>query len=393
NVNARVACLLAVLAVLGAAARARADGDPAALAAALARHAEADVTALRARTSDVASRCTLGAIYARRNDLPRAALFLTDCEHADLPPAIAAAIGQAARDVKHRLDASQLARLDVVSRPEGLAAEVDALPGETVTTPASVWVAPGPHTVRVTRGAQAWTQHVVAAPHANGVVVIETGLDARPAAPRDQTIDLGDDASGGLGEEHTAPPPDIKHPSLMRDKYRGIPEAAAGDAIDDPLAAPVARPGGHGWQLGLRVGAGMFDDGAASARAGLALGVAGRVRPGDFGFVAWRADWSRRGGAVMSDAAIDVLGASLGAGVTVVDHLAVIGQLRGELRLADARGDRAVHRAGLGVATGLELAVPATPITLGVRFEQGVTALVSGARDRAVLGELGVDLF
>jgi hypothetical protein len=219
-----------------------------------------------------------------------------------------------------------------------------------------------------------------------------------PPAAKPATIDFGDDADGSLGEQVTAPPPDVKHPSLMRDKYRGIAEPVTSEPIDDPLAGPMVRATAAraGW-LGLRLGAGMFDDSAARARAGIALGVAGRIRVLDFAFVALRADWSRRGGAVMTDArAIDVLGASAGAGVTVIDRggvgLAVIGQIRGELRLADARADRAVHRAGAGVATGLELSLPTTPITLGVRFEQGVTALVAGARDRAVLGELGVDL-
>ena len=45
-------------------------------------------------------------------------------------------------DVKHRLDASRLASLDVLTEPEGLTAEIDALPGESFTTPATIWIAP-----------------------------------------------------------------------------------------------------------------------------------------------------------------------------------------------------------------------------------------------------------
>ena len=40
----------------------------------------------------------------------------------------------------------------------------------------------------------------------------------------------------------------------------------------------------------------MFDDGAAAARAGIAVALAGRLRLTDAVFAAARADWSRRGG-------------------------------------------------------------------------------------------------
>jgi hypothetical protein len=51
-----------------------------------------------------------------------------------------------------------------------------------------------------------------------------------------------------------------------------------------------------------------------------------------------------------------------------------------------------VRRLGLGIAAGAELALPAAPFTIGLRLEQGVTDLVAGARDRAILGEIGIDL-
>jgi hypothetical protein len=103
---------------------------------------------------------------------------------------------------------------------------------------------------------------------------------------------------------------------------------------------------------------------------------------------------------------IDVLGASAGAGVTVLGGgspspatarrpglaLALIAQLRADLRLAAHRDAAPVRRTGLGVAAGAELALPGTPLTVGLRIEQGVTDLVAGARDRAVLAELGIDL-
>jgi hypothetical protein len=398
-------CAFAVLA-LALASSATAGAGP--LADALARHGSAEVAALRARRDDPAARCTLGAVFARRGDLPRAALYLTGCAHAELPADIAAAVREAVRDVKRRLDASRYAALDVVSRPDGLTAEIDALPGETFTTPATVWVAPGVHVVRAFRGERSWDRRVTAEPRKNGVVVIETGLDARPPPPpRPQAIDFAvDDPGGELGEHHAAPPADIKHPPLTPDRYRGIPGPAAEGPIDDPLAPRAAPAGWRNIWLGLRLGAGMFDDGAAAARPGLALGLAGRYRLTDILFAAGRADWSRRGGDAMTSSArdgeaVDVLGASAGIGATIAGRgapadaglpIAVIAQLRADLRLADARGAAPVRRAGLGVAACLELALPSTPFTVGVRLEQGLTELVPGARDRAILAELGVDL-
>lgn len=190
---------------------------------------------------DALARCTLGAIHARRGDLPRAALYLAGCDDAELPDDVAAAIRRTVRDVKRRLEASQLAALDIVTRPDGLIAEIDALPGESFPTPATVWVAAGTHAVRVRRGERWWTRQVTAEPHRNGVVIVDTGREARPAAPRTVVIDFAQDDPGHALEHHSGPPPDIKHPSLIRDKYRGIPEGDAGPPIEDPLA-PRAAP-------------------------------------------------------------------------------------------------------------------------------------------------------
>jgi hypothetical protein len=386
------------------------------LSDALARHGDTEITTLRAQLNDVAARCTLGAIYAKRNDLPRAALHLTDCDHATLPDDIAARVLSIARDVKRRLVASRFAALDVMSHPEGLTAEIDALPGESFTTPATIWVAPGAHQVRATLGERSWTQRVTTEPHKNGVIVIETGLGAKPPAPKITTIDLvQDDPGGALGEHLTGPPPDIKHPSLIKDKYRGIPDPASEGPLEDPLALHAASATERRLWLGARLGAGLFDDGAASARAGFALALAGRYRFTSALFLAVRADWSRRGGEVMTGT-VDVLGASAGVGVTVIGRssaltspsasstaspepgqrsglaLALIGQLRGDLRLTEKRDAMPVHRAGLSLAAGAELALPSAPFALGLRFEQGVTELVAGTRDRAILAEVGIDL-
>lgn len=384
-----------VIAALGQVASASPLSD------ALARHGDAEVASLRENLGDVATRCTLGAIYAKRADLPRAALYLTDCEHATLPDDIATAVLPIVRDVKRRLDASRYSTLDIMSQPEGLTAEIDALPGESFTTPATIWVAPGAHQIRATLAERSWTQHVTTEPHKNTLTVIETGLGAKPPAPKTSTIDfVQDDTDGSLGESHTGPPPNVKHPSLLKDKYRGIPDAATGDPIDDPLAAHTNSAAEHDVWLGARLGAGLFDDGSAAARPGVAVALASRYRVTDALFAAARADWSRRGGQVMTGT-VDVLGASAGLGLTIIGQpspqrsglaLALIGQLRGDLRLTTMRDATPVHRAGLSVAAGAELALPSTPFTVGLRFEQGVTALVAGARDRAVLAEIGIDL-
>lgn len=377
------------------------------LSDALARHGDADIAALRPRAAEPAARCTLGAIHARRNDLPRAALYLTGCDDADLPDDIAAQIRDAVRDVKRRLDASRLSSLDVITEPEGLSAEIDALPGESFATPATIWIPAGSHVVRVTRtdrpddrpDAPAWTQRVTTEPRKHTVVLIKTGLDARPTPPKTVAIDMTDEPGGELGEQHTGPPPDIKHPSLIKDKYRRIPDPASGDPIDDPLATAPAPPGERNLWLGLRLAAGMFDDSATAARAGLAVALAARYRLTDTVFAAARTDWSRRGGHPMTGptAPIDALGASLGLGATVAGGtigpgIALLAELRADLRLADHRDTAPVRRAGLGIAAGAELALPRAPFTVGLRLEQGLTDLAPGTRDRAVLAELGVDL-
>ncbi|HEU5024529.1 MAG TPA: hypothetical protein VFV01_06360, partial [Spirillospora sp.] len=91
-----------------------------------------------------AARCQAGVQLAEHGDLPRAALYLDGCE--DLPE-----YAHAARDVRRKLEHSALSTLDIETTPPGLVAEVDALPGEHVTTPATVWVRAGHHVVHVAR--------------------------------------------------------------------------------------------------------------------------------------------------------------------------------------------------------------------------------------------------
>ena len=407
------------------------------LAQALARGDDAAIAALRAQPGDAGARCTLGAIYARRGDLPRAGFFLNTCAHVALPDDIAGPVGKVAKETLRKLEDGDLATIEVMSTMDGVPAESTALPGESFTTPATLWARPGTYEVRAQVAGAVRSYTVVAAARKRTPVIIEIPADKGPPPPRDQAVSFEDEA---IGEQETAPPPDVKHPNIMPKRYRGaaaLRESAPGGSetgsgtgnstagggasggsdessapeLTDPLAVrAAARPPRAHW-LGARVAGGLFDDGHAGARAGLGIAATARyalsTRPsgGPGAFLAARLDWSRRGGRpddAMAPAAtgaagstIDVLGASAGAGLTIVDRgalsLALIGQLRADLRLADARAGEPVQRAGLGAAVGAELALPGSPLTAGFRFEQGITELVAGARDRAVLLEVGVD--
>ena len=115
----------------------------------------------------------------------------------------------------------------------------------------------------------------------------------------------------------------------MKGKYRGVAEGPVGN-LEDPMAVRTSERAPNTLWLGLRLGGGMFDDGATSARVGGAVGATVRYALGQRVFASGRLDWSRRGGA-----AIDVLGASGGAGVTITRGIALIAQLRGDVRLGE----------------------------------------------------------
>ncbi len=334
--------------------------------------ADPDVAALR--TQLPASHCELGAVYAKRNDLPRAALFLDGC---DTP---------AAHDIKRKLASTALSSLDIVVHPGDLAVEVDSLPGETLRSGVTVWLPAGKHRVRASRGDRVFTQDITTEPHKGSTMIIETHLDDAPKPARTGVIDFVKDDDGHAVEHQMGSPENIKHGSMLSKRMQGIPDDPSGPAIDDPLALHQTPYTTRDLWLGARLGGGMFDDAATSARAGIALALTARYRLADRLFVAARTDWSRRGGD-----AIDVLGASAGLGTPITDELALTAQLRGDLRLASSHDSMPVSRTGLGAAIAAELALPSTPLSLGLRFEQAFTELVPGARDRAVLAEIGID--
>lgn len=363
------------------------------LADALQRHSEQDVHALRAQRGDLAARCTLGAVYAKRNDLSRAALYLAGCDEATLPEEVSASIARIDREIKRQLRDTDLARIEVVTYPETMVAEIDALPGETFTTPATVYVKPGKHTVSATQNGLVLTGTVTAAKHGRAVAILGDPHVKPAGPPKTGTINMDE----GAETQTQGPPPPVKRGSLIGGKYdKGLKAVATADdpnGLQDPLAVREPPRAARPYWLGFRLGGGMFDDGATAARPGMVFAATGRLTLANHTFVAGRFDWSRRGGDAPSS--VDVIGASAGIGRTVLGSerrgLAVLAQLRGDLRLADERMTIPVSRAGLTAAAGVELALPSTPFTAGVRFEQGLTTLVPGARDRAILLELGVD--
>lgn len=373
---------------------------------ALARHSAADVDALRRQRDEVAARCTLAAVYAQRGDLGRAHLYFDGCLDAELPADIGVTIRAHARETTRRLRASDLAELSINTRPAGLLVETDALPGETFAAPRDIWVSAGAYAVTARQGAVVITASVVTEPRKRTPVYLAAPTVTTPAA-RDQAVDFAEETA--TEPQQAGPPPGVKHKSLIRGKYAG-PTASRGpgaDAIADPLARAATPPRRtRTWWLGVRAGVGLADDDERDVGATGVAAVAARLPLARAWFLAARLDYGLRGGggdpagtSATRDGATDALGASVGAALQLLRSraldVAVLGQLRGDVRFDGTRpamqGAHDVARFGAGVAAGIELAPLATPLTVGIRVEQGLTALAGDARDRLLMLELGVD--
>jgi len=356
---------------------ARADGR----ADAIARHADADVAALRAQLpGDANVRCMLGAIYAARGDLSRASLYLQPCSNADLADDIAQPVARARREVHAKLAASELSGIDVLTDPEGAWAEVDALPGERFQTPQMVWVAAGHHVVTATSAAgTAFTNAIDTKPHAQGPLMISLAAPP-PTRVHAGSEDLSDDSAG---DTETGPPPAVQHGSIMPQHYVDG-GTAPGPHIDDPLERVASQARGRGARFGVRFGGGVSDRSGADARLGfdaggvVSLPLAPRIA------LAARVDWSRRD--------VDALGATAGLGITLARLGACDLVAGGGARVAVALdGAMETSRATLAGVAWLELPLRDTPLTVGARFEQGITEFAPGSREQAVLAEIGID--
>ena len=160
------------------------------------------------------------------------------------------------------------------------------------------------------------------------------------------------------------------------------PSHSTGETIDDPFSRHDAAI--H-WRLGVRATGGLVDH----AGAGLGFGIAAlAARPLDGRvMLATRLDWSHR--------ELDTIGANAGFSYIALHTRSLVVStglaMRGEVRLQDSLDMMEVSRVGMAAAADVDLAVLRLPLAFGLRFEQGFTELVEGARARAVLVEVGYD--
>ena len=83
---------------------------------------------------------------------------------------IGADVRSAARESRKKLRDSQLSQLAITSRPAGMTAELEALAGETLVTPITVWVKAGTHTVKATRDGKSITNTVTTQPYSRATI-------------------------------------------------------------------------------------------------------------------------------------------------------------------------------------------------------------------------------
>ncbi|MBV8759713.1 MAG: hypothetical protein JO257_20660 [Deltaproteobacteria bacterium] len=337
------------------------------------------IVALLAATAHADDRCAAGLALAKQNDLPRAALYLEGCTGDDETRALA--------DVAHKLTESTLSEIAIVTSPAGLPVTTTAMPGESITSPATVWAKAGTYDVTVTADNHTYTQTIVLQPHSRATALINIPAP-KPQVVTDHTVTFDDNQSI---EQHSGPPPDLKHPSLLPCKFANAC-TEAGDAIEDPLADKTYGPRDGATaplRIGLRVGGGVAHVGSLA----MSLGAAGVVRLSPSMAATARADWTRRESGMQG---LDALALSAGVATPLATtDLAVLAAglaARGELRFGDTFDNRAVHQAGLAADATVDLILRAMPIVVGARLSQGVTPLVASSRETAVLLELGLEL-
>jgi len=319
-----------------------------------------------ATTAWADDRCAKGVEFAQKNDLPRASLYLDGCTDE--------AATDAAAHVAKKLRASDYSALSISTTPDGLTGETDALPGETFTTPATIYAKAGTYTVTV----QGLSQKVTIAARSRGTVIIDARVKTQ--SPKDGKADFRDETPEQTA--HSGPPPDVKRGSILPKKYQGIPDDPSGPELDDPFAYHDAH---LAWRFGARVGGGFMSQGDNGIGVSVAA-LASRPLAGP-AFLAARLDYNHK--------TLDTLGVNAGVSVKLVETNSLVllagGALRGEVHLQNELAMQPVSRATLGGAADLDVAILSLPVALGLRYEQGFTELVPGARDRALLLEAGYD--
>ena len=337
------------------------------------------IVALLAATAHADDRCDRGLAAAKAGDLPRAALYLEGCDGDDATRAHA--------DVSKKLRDSNLSEIAIVTTPPGLPVTTTAMPGESITSPATVWAKAGTYEVRVAHHDRVFTQTIVLQPHSRATAVIAIPAE-KPQVIREQSVTFDDNNSI---EQHAGPPPDIKHPSLLPCKFENAC-TTAGDPIADPIADKTYGPhdgASTPLRVGLRVGGGIARVGSLA----MSLGVSGTFRLSPRLGATARADWTRREAGMQG---LDAIALSAGLATPLATtHVAVVAAglaARGELRFGDTFDARPVREAGLAADATLDLILRNMPIVVGARISQGVTPLVADARETAVLLELGLEL-
>lgn len=310
-------------------------------------------------------RCLTGIVLAKKGDLPRAALYLDACTDAE---------GVRVRyDVTHSLEDTKLSHMTIVSMPEGATGETDAMPGETFTTPVTIWAKAG--TYKITVGGQ--TVEKVLEPHSRTTVIINVPPPPKPA--KSGVVSFEDEP-----EQHQGAPAAVKHGTMMPKKYLQ-PGAPAGDPIDDPFArGPDAR---IAWRLGVRITGGIAERTAADAHASFGVAAVADRPLGGPVMLTTRLDWSHR--------ELDTLGVGAGAAFLAFARpsfvLSVGAALRGNVHVQSTLDMMDVNRVTVGGAASIDVALRRVPLAFGVRVEQGFSELMPGVRDRSLLLELGYD--
>ncbi|CAN5571288.1 hypothetical protein BH11MYX1_BH11MYX1_33300 [soil metagenome] len=311
------------------------------------------------------ARCAKGIELARGKDLARAALYLEGCT--------GDAAERATATVSKQLRASALSALSIVSDASSVVVtfETDAMPGEKLATPTTIWAKAGTYKITVTSSVLE-TETTLAA-RSRATVVLRVAAP-KAAPPRDGAVTFLDEPTD---PQIAAPPPAQNHPSLLPCKYDGC-DTHGGETLVDPLAYEAERlpPYPPELRVGVRVGAVQSDHVSAT------FAIAAHWK-----LLALRVDGSRRG---YDHERYDDLGVTAGIAHVIASPQAAwvslgVG-LRGDLRANAMAGTMAVtSRAGAGANAELELALRSLPITLAARYEQGF------ACEHALVVELGGD--
>lgn len=336
--------------------------------------------------ADAPERCTQGLDYAAKADLPRASLYLESCNTDALDADTARNVARTKADVAHKLDASKLSAMSIVTTPEGLVAETDAMPGERFTTPATIWTKAGDYKVNVAidgatlDAGKGMTTTATLDPFSRRMVLIN--VPTKKAAPKDGKVDFNDDPNAQAA--HSGPPPKVQHGTMLPKKYIQ-PSAPSGPQLDDPFA--LQDDGRTAWRIGARFATGVYmHEGTSTGPAFAVAGHAERMLDGPV-TLATRLAWAHRD--------VDAIGLDAGVGFRVLSTdvlvLTVGAALHGEVRLQDTLAMQPVSRVGIGGAASIDMSLLTVPLALGLRAEPGFTELVPGARAHGLLLEVGYD--